>query len=276
MKTNYLLDKKTIFSGSNNKKDNKHVKGILGLIMVLVLGGGIIYKILAEPVFKVTAPIVNKSNELAYNNLSLLVGLFSSKEDLIIENSQLKEELNETVVTSLKYKALQEEIMTLRQFRLPDNLEVVVAKVLKNGGLLNYDGLVLDVGQKNITPDTKLQVGQKVIISDNVLLGELVEVLDTTSKVGLYSTPNRQTSVQIGPNNVKAVALGQGSGNYVVSLPVGLDFNVGDVVLTVVDEREYIIGVVENITKTAEVPFQKLYIKQPANLANLSFVAIEL
>ncbi|MEX0910452.1 MAG: rod shape-determining protein MreC [Candidatus Paceibacterota bacterium] len=276
MKTNYLLDKKTIFSGSNHKNDNKYIKVFLIIALILLLGGGVIYRFLAEPVFTVTAPIVEKSNDLAYNNLALLVGIFTNKEDLIIENNKLKNKLSETLVTALEYKALQEEIINLRQFRLPDNLEVVVAKVIKNGGLLNYDGLVLDIGRQNIAPNINLTVGQKVIISDNVLLGELVEVLDKTSKVGLYSTPNRQTNVQIGPANVKAVAKGQGSGNYIVSLPVGLDFKVGDVVTTITGDREYIIGVVENITKTAEVPFQKLYIKQPVNLSNLSFVAIQL
>ncbi len=276
MKTNYLLDKKTIFSSSGNKNDHDTTKWVLVAIFVLLFGGGLIYKSLSGVVFSISTPVVNTSESLAHNNLSLLVSLFKDKEELVLENTKLKEQLNQNLVIAVEYKSLQEEIMNLRQFRLPDKENVLVAKVLKNSGAFNYDTLVLDIGSANLSSNIKLSLGQKVIISDNVLLGELVEISETVSKAKLYSTPSRKTKVIIGPKNIDAVAEGRGGGNYLVTLPVGLEFKLGDVVRTIIGDDEYIIGVVEKIEKRPEVPFQKLYIKQPINLYNLSFVAIEL
>lgn len=276
MKTNYLLDKKTIFSSSGNKNDKNATKWVLLVILVLLFGGGFLYNNLSDVIFNISTPVVNTSESLAHNNLSLLVSLFTDKEELVLENAKLKEQLNQNLVTALEYKSLQEEIINLRQFRLPDKANVLVAKVLKNSGAFNYDNLVLDIGSSNLAPNVKLALGQKIIISDNVLLGELVEISETVSKAKLYSTPNRKTKVIIGPANIDGIAEGRGGGNYLVTLPVGLEFKLGDVVRTIINDNEYIVGVVEKIEKTPEIPFQKLYIKQPVNLYNLSFVAIEL
>ncbi|MDQ5889975.1 MAG: hypothetical protein QG609_468, partial [Patescibacteria group bacterium] len=65
MKTNYLLDKKTIFSSSGNKNDKNATKWVLLVILVLLFGGGFLYNNLSDVIFNISTPVVNTSESLA-------------------------------------------------------------------------------------------------------------------------------------------------------------------------------------------------------------------
>ena len=63
---------------------------------------------------------------------------------------------------------------------------------------------------------------------ENVVLGEVAEVYETSSKVRLYSSSGEQVTVFIGGEAIMAEAKGIGGGNFEIELPQNVDVFIGD------------------------------------------------
>src|SRR3989304_1524613 len=118
--------------------------------------------------------------QLALSNARIF-SVFDSKSALIEENETLKKEIRDI---SLKP---------------PKSL---------------YDTLVVDAGSRE-----GIQVGEKVLYGDNIMIGEIAEVFEKTSKVRLFSSSGEVIDVTIGKRAVPALAVGIGGGNFEIQIP---------------------------------------------------------
>ncbi len=270
---NYLLDKKTVFSNSPRRRYQDNWFFLVVVILVLLIGGPILYKIFSAPATQLVGHGRNQTAGFV-SALAHDFKFFSSKESLVAENYKLKEELKKASALGLSLRAELEEYRALDSaigHSLAASSSTLVGKVLAPIGLFNYDSLLIDLGRKN---SPTLGAGDLVVATNNIILGEVVEVGALTTKVKLYSTAGRKTSVLIGEENIVGLATGQGGGNYLVTLPAGSMVVHNDIVRASRNGREYILGLVGAVDKNDETPFQKVFIKIPLNIYELRFVQI--
>ena len=276
MKTNYLLDKKTIFSNRPRRGGGGPWTFLIILIIVFTLGGFFVYQLFSGPATKIVTPMKAGGSALVFS-LGNSLPYFRAKESLVRENLELKSKLNiaRRQVTGMSIKL--DELSTLAQSVGRDynnHSNITIAKVLAPTGFLTYDLLLIDRGNKTLGKINSIKRGDLALSENNLLLGEVVEVGAFVSKVRLYSSAGRKTAIAIGHENISALAVGRGGGNYLATLPVASNIVHNDLVRVTINNREYILGVVGAIEKSEEAPYQRIYIKPTVNIYELRFIGL--
>jgi len=201
--------------------------------------------------------------------LSPSLSYFSSREELFNENKELKEQVNAMSSRVADRSFLLHENTVLKESlgRREIEPERIFAVVLAKPDMTPYDILVVDVGK-----DKSVLVGDLVLF-ENVVLGEVVEVYQTSSKVRLYSTSKQKVSVFIGDSAIGAEVQGLGGGNFEIKLPRESGVFAGDSIY-VSDINPRILGTVEYINSDPNEVFEKVLFRSPVNLFSLRFVDI--
>ena len=142
------------------------------------------------------------------------------------ENESLRRQLDENENRLSSLRDLQQENSELRQlFSRASSTPYILAAVLSRPPATKYDELIIDIGD-----DYRLSTTSMVYASGGVPLGRVRQVLGSTSKVILFTSPGEKYSVFIGATNRTAEAVGKGGGQYEASLPHGSGVKEGDFV----------------------------------------------
>ncbi len=207
------------------------------------------------------------------NSLQRLSTYFSSKNNLVEENKNLKRSNENLRIALLNKQILQRENSDLRQvLSLTKNSQkFVLGQIIARPNQTPYDILLVDIGSQNHF----VKVGDKVVASgQTVLLGEVAEVYGgSKAKVKLYSSYGSQIAINISRLNLAAVAKGLGGGNFSISLPKGVGVKVGDIIESPSGEK-LILGQVGKIEETATNPYLRVLFKIPVNIYELQWVMI--
>ena len=130
-----------------------------------------------------------------------------------------------------------------------------------------YDVLLIDAGtESGIKKEMIVKIG-------DIYLGKIEKVFNNLSRVRLASNPDNEIDAMLSSTNLFTKAIGQGGGNFKITLPRDVEVNIGDYVLTVGSEP-LLIGIVEKIKKSPTDVFQKILFRAPINLQTLRFVQI--
>lgn len=257
----------------NSRKIKTNLKGKIFLgIVVLLLGLGFYFgklSFLSESLQFIARPlwaIKNYSATIVDNT----VALFESKEKLISENTELKNELKTINLQLLNKKLLLTENEKLKELlgKKDEKTKFILANVILKPNLSLYDSLILDVGR-----NYGIKKGAKILADANVALGEIVEVYANTSKAKIYSFPKDVINVTLGFNKILTQAEGRGSGNFEIKLPQGIAVAVGDLI-SLPEPDLAVLGVVKEIVADPEDPFQTILFKSPINIFELRWVQI--
>lgn len=259
---------KMVFFSRNNKNNRRSFFfwGLgLSLIVIFYLGG---LSFLIGPLHYVGKPLWWLKNS-SFETFSNFVEFVKDKEDLLEENRNLKIKLNETISQELFYKILLEENKELKALvgRQDTPIKFILANVLVKPNLSPYDSLVLDVGKEE-----GVKRGDKVVFN-NVIIGELGEVYPQTAFAYLYSSPERQTNVVIGFNEISGIAQGKGGGNFEMRFPKDVLLVEKDII-TLPELDLFVLGAVNKIITSPEDPFQTVLFKFPINIFELKWVQI--
>jgi len=225
--------------------------------------------ILAAPkgvMLDATAPLV------ADDGGGLFGGYFSSKKRLLEENTALKVRVMELEVLALANKRLREENEELKKEvgRFSGVHEEKLAAILARPNRIPYDTLVLDIGAEDSVAE-----GNLVLAGEDSLLGRVAQVFKKTSQVILYSAPGETLDVIVGPDNVSAIAEGNGGGNSRISLPRDIAVSEGDLIIAPsIDSLT--LGVVGVVNANPADAFQEIMFKTPVNIQELRWVRIRL
>lgn len=192
-----------------------------------------------------------------------------SKRSLIEENKRLKTQLSYRETLQVVNDVLIEENRELQKLlgRDIDNA-FIVGRILAKPNVTLYDTFIIDVGDSD-----GVKVGDRAIVDNYFVIGEVSEVFLSTSIVTLFSAPNKKTNVIIGPTNIFVVAEGLGGGNFRTKLPRGVDIKEGDNI-SLADIGINIFGRVEKIIVTPADQFQTILFKNPVNTSELRFISI--
>lgn len=198
------------------------------------------------------------------NILKPFVGVqnfFKTKNSLINENASLKEELTKLELKVYDYNLLQKENDELKsQLGRDDKSVKILANIVSKPPLSPYDTFVLDVGKRN-----GISLGNKVYISDKIIVGEITEVRERSSVVGLFSKSDTNTSVVLERTGGQYNLVGQGGQNYKLEVPKDTDLIWGDLFIYPNGQRS-IVGIVSYIDTNSQSAFKTAYIRPPVNI----------
>src|SRR3989344_369735 len=227
-----------------------------------------------------------RSGHKAGESFSSLLAWFKSTRSLFDDNKALTEELRELEARLADRNIIWEENLKLKEIlnRHPAEENFILGVILAKPNRSLYDTFIIDVGaQDAVLP------GQRVFAYGDILIGELAEVYDKTSKVKLFSTPGEKTEVvlSIPPTPgvgasftpgvggaVTMTAIGRGGGNFEISVPRDLPIEI-DQELGIAGIRPYALGKVKEIISDERDPIKKILIRGMVNLFELKFVQVE-
>ncbi|MEK7552112.1 MAG: rod shape-determining protein MreC [Patescibacteria group bacterium] len=255
-----------------NKRNYKKIV-LLSLCIILFI---FILSILSKPLRNVFADIAGgvaypfwKSKIYIENKFSILTALINSRESLVKTNIELREELLHRRAKSFDLDLLEEENKTFRAIlERTEATSTIPAFILARPPLTSYDVFIVDVGR-----NANIEIENKVFF-ENILLGEVVQVLAQTSKIRLFSSGGIETQAFLGSQKLPIKMIGRGGGNLVGSVSQEVKVEIGDEI-TISGERSKILGKVEEVEHGPASSFKKIYVRLPVNLAELRWVSIE-
>lgn len=213
----------------------------------------------AQPVWHVRDAMANTFAPFTY---------FSARRDVYIENQDLQHQVTALVAKVADRDLLRRENSELKRLLGRNETEDrVLATVMAKPGRTPYDTMIIDVGERD-----SVSQGDKVVL-ENVLLGEIEEVLYTTSKVILYSSSGRESEVVIGDDALQAEAVGQGGGIFEILFPKDNDLSVGDTVY-IPNIEPKVVGVIDTIESNPNDAFEKLIVRSYVNPYTISYVEV--
>ena len=195
-------------------------------------------------------------------------GSFRSSGSFIKDNDTLKEEINRMQAEVLDRNLLSERVTKLEEMlgrKGEDNR--VVAQVLSDVAHSPYDVLVIDAGSEQ-----GVSVGDQVVYAGAGVIGEIVEVYNTSAKVKFFSSPERERAVQIGTRGIPGLARGRGMGNFETKVPQGSSVSVGDEVR--LPGNALILGIVGAVDEKPAQPFVRVLFRTTFNIAEIRSVEV--
>lgn len=205
-----------------------------------------------------------ENKEQLFSDTENFFEAFSSKKSLIEEHKRLQQEITRLSIQNLRTDYLASELESL--YGLSDiDSDMVPAHVV----LQESDIMMVDIGaQQNVT------IGDKVIAYDNVAIGVVSEVYDTTSRIELYSKAGQSINGVLFPHNINLIAKGYGGGSFVIETPREIEVAEGDIFYSL-EQPGRVIGIVRAIEFDARDPFKQVYLSYPVNLSEIQMIGVQ-
>lgn len=145
----------------------------------------------------------------------------------------------------------------------------ILAAVLQRPPFSPYDELIIDIGH-----DYNLSTSSMVYVSGGILIGRVVDVLNTTAKVKLFSSPNEKYEVLVGTSHTPATAIGRGGGQYETNVSRDTVVKEGDFVLnSALNDKPF--GIVSAVLLDPTLPFETILFAPPVNIYQLRWVLVK-
>ena len=258
-----------IYRRDNNQERKKKFVVILAIFFFLYLFTLTPVGSFARTQLQSFAPSIWGMGEQFSRFNAKIFSAFYSKSSLLEENETLKKEIRDISLKLLDRNLLYEENLSLKE-RLgrSGSGQTIVARVIVKPPQSIYDVLVVDVGSKE-----GIKGGEKVLYGDNIMIGEIAEVSEKTSKVRLFSSSGEQINVTIGNHAVPALATGAGGGNFEIKIPRDTPISLGDRILAP-SIMPYFLGVVEYVESKESDPFERILFKSPISPLEIETVEI--
>jgi len=195
-------------------------------------------------------------------------GLFVSHRTLAEENLALRMKIASLEAQREKNALLSEENTSLRMLTNTALSEraTVSAPILSQTDASVYGTFLLGAGSAQ-----GLIRGAQVRVHDNILLGLVSDVSESTALVRSLLAPGALVEGHIGSSTILQVS-GRGGGNGIAHVPRDVSVNVGDPVYY--SDLQSIIGIVGAIESTPENAEKTIYLRVPINTLGIRFVTI--
>lgn len=243
------------------------MKQSLRYISLLILIGGISLALFfLEPGFKtpigsfVFSRIKNILNASALPAKKITLFISGDQSELTEENNKLKD----------KIKSLEAKLAVSKNSNsiLPADEEKIQASIILWPPAIAYDHVIINKGREN-----GVYEGNTVLAYDNIFLGKIGEVFDTSSRVYLISKFGNEHNVFFEHSNTVLRAVGYGNSELRVELPREFPVNTGEKVF-LSKEVPYLIGFIEEIVSNPQSTLKSAYIRLPFNINNVHTVGI--
>ncbi|MCA9352618.1 hypothetical protein KC901_00360 [Patescibacteria group bacterium] len=240
-----------------------------------VMGSMLLVLAFFTPIYRWVFDIVEKPLERTWQHQGeIFIGgenffeTWYGKQKILEENRNLKSEVTRLEIDNLRTRYLSEQLEETYRITSDDDF-LVPAQVLKHGVLGAGDTLIVNQGTNQ-----GITVGSQVVVYDNVLIGFVDDVYDTTSRVVLYSQSNHTIEGVLFPHNVQLTAEGYGHGGFFIEAPREIEVEAGDVFYSLAHPGR-IIAIVREVVFDPRDPFKKVYLSYPVNMNEVQVVGIK-
>ncbi len=207
-----------------SKKQNGGAKGkvaiLVGLCVILAAAQWFFPGALFRAVYVISIPFASLRDSIG-GEFSSFETYLSSKQSLATENAELKNDISAINVKLLSMEALTSENLSLqnmvaaKQEKNPTKAsQIVFTAVTDKPPFSPYDTLIISSGENYGITD-----GNPVFSDNGVPIGAVENVFPTSSKVLLFSSFGTTIPVEIGNENIQAMAQGSGGGDFSVKIP---------------------------------------------------------
>lgn len=260
MKTNYL-------QRSRPRRRSGYYKVAIAALLVLVIGAGALT--LLRGGFTLAATPVWKGQNALVREASILFSWFGDKDSLARENLALRERIasQEAELMSLRSIKKREEELLSMFGRSPEG-QKILSSVLIRPPETPYDILVLDAGKRE-----GVQAGSKVVLPEGPLLGTVVEAYERTSRVKLFTSHGEKSGAVLERTGTPVILLGQGGGNFRLTLPRELEVKEGDRILSAGSSAE-LIAVVSKVNMAPTDSFKEVLAQGVSNIFTIRYVLV--
>lgn len=256
----------------NNKKNKFKIAFLIFLTILFVFflfyGKSLSEKPFFKGISKINLKLIRPFLDFKNKNFGGVDIYFKNSKKLSAELEMLRDENLILKTKILKLNILEKENKDLL-FILGREIkkESILASIIFKPPFSSFDTFIIDAGKKE-----GITSGMKVFIND-IMLGEISEAYEKTSKVRLYSYNGNEINVLVGSPEVSAAAFGKGGENFEIILAKDTEIKTGDKVL-IPGTDVFILGEINKIERKESDPFKKAYFRYPINLNELKFVQI--
>lgn len=222
---------------------------------------------------------------------SIESGSIKSPEVLLSENEALNRKLTDAQVRldtihSIELENNELKILLGRDSGISDTFSIgtstthsktnsknietrILAAVLKRPPFSTYDELIIDIGR-----NYNVSTSSMVYASGDILIGRVVDVLNNTAKVKLFSSPDEKYEVLIGPNHTPATAVGRGGGQYEAQVSRDTAVKEGDFVFnSSLNDKPF--GIVSSVLFDPTQTFETVLFAPLVNIYQLRWVLVK-
>ncbi len=186
---------------------------------------------------------------------------FSFNSSLIKENAKLEEELNNLRMTKIDYETLLEENEELRVGYGMDSVGgKIISNILSKPPQSPFDTFVIDA-----SANSGIAVGDRVYVSDTIIVGTVAEVTSKTSIVRLLSNGGQESEVVSSRTGGNFVIKGSGGSNFSIEVPKDTDIVWGDVFLYP-GSTSSVVATVYYVDSSSQSSFKTVHLRFPVNV----------
>ena len=186
--------------------------------------------------------------------------------DSSVNIPMLLPETQNAIIAELKKENSELKAM----FNRTSNTDLVLGYILKKPPYTVYDSYIIDIGSQH-----GVSVGDKVYVSGDILVGDIQEVSNNSSKVRLFSSYGTKFDILISDKNVEAIATGGGGGSFLTVVPRDLKIKEGDII-TVPDISNSVFGRVGKVIVDPARAFSTVIFSQSINLYEQKWVLVSI
>jgi len=195
--------------------------------------------------------IAQENQWLRLENLQL-ISQTAELNDLVRENEFLRHALN---------------------VERPLNQKIIIAKIVSRYDLLGQETFTIDKGIKN-----GVNKGQAVVLTPNILIGQVVESLDNFASVRPLTNSRSQIQVLVKDKQIPGIIKGQENNILVMEMvPQDKELSVGDLLVSSPTDQlvgDLLVGKVEQVFKNDLGVFQQALVKPLATSIGLDSVIV--
>jgi cell shape-determining protein MreC len=205
------------------------------------------------------------------NYLYFFTDFISFKSTLIEENTKLKEELTTLRLNKIDYDFLLKENEDLKeQVGKKSHSNTIISNILSKPPQSPFDTFVIDVGV-----NSGVNVGNKVYISDSIIIGAVSEVTGNSSIVKLFSSGGEKQEVILYRTGASYLVSGNGGANFQLEVPKESDIVWGDSVVYP-GAKDSILAMVYYVDSNSQSSFKTVYLRIPGNVFQTKQVFVEI
>ncbi len=191
-----------------------------------------------------------------------------SRNELEQEIRSLHQEIESQRGMQTSFELLIAENTELRNLLHASNSPSILAGVVARPPYTPYDSVVIDQGSVDGIVEEA-----PVFYGTGLALGYIQKVLPHHALVTLFSSPGIETTVYVFGPNIFATAYGDGGGVMHLSIPQGIEINVGDMVV-LPSLTTGVLGTVSSVVSVASEPEQRAYVTYDIPIQSIRTVRV--